>query len=236
MKRILGVAACSLLATQALAISINEIRVDMPGTDNDEFFELAGTPGASLDGLTYIVIGDDSGDGSGDPGKRSGSIEGVIDLTGLSIPADGYFLGATDTFTGGSVDLTTGGNNLFENSDNVSHLLVSGFTGAFGDDLDSDNDGTLDSMPWTSLVDGISLIETNNPPTENFNEWNYGFGGGIGPDGNFVPGHIFRFENETGPWNIGDFGGADITPGIANLPEPASLALLALGALALRRR
>ncbi|MGE3182881.1 MAG: PEP-CTERM sorting domain-containing protein [Phycisphaerae bacterium] len=236
MKRILGLAACSLLASQALAISINEIRVDQPGTDNDEFFELAGTPGASLSGLTYLVIGDDSGDGSGLNGKRSGSIEFALDLTGSSIPADGYFLAATSTFTGGSVDLTAGGANLFENSDNVSHLLVSGFTGALNDDLDTNNDGVLDSMPWASVVDAISLIETANPPANNADEWDYGFGGGIGPDGTFVPGHVYRFANETGPWNIGIFEGDDITPGIANLPEPASLALIALGVLALRRR
>ncbi len=33
-------------------IVINEVRVDQTGTDNDEYFELAGAPGASLAGLT----------------------------------------------------------------------------------------------------------------------------------------------------------------------------------------
>ena len=42
-------------------MKINEIRIDQPGTDNDEYFELLGEPNASLDGLTYIVIGDGVG-------------------------------------------------------------------------------------------------------------------------------------------------------------------------------
>ncbi len=236
MKRILGVALSGLLASSAFAAGLSEIRIDQPGTDLDEYFEISGTPGESLTGLTYIVIGDDGGDGSGSNGKRSGAIEAVISLDGLSIPADGFFLAAEGSFgdpgglgLSGSVDLTTDLN--FENSDNVSHLLVMGFTGADGDVLDTDRDGTLDITPWTSVVDGISLVETVNPPDSNTNEWNYGFGGGIGPAGDFVPGHIFR--DDAGAWQIGNFGGGDDTPGV---PEPASLMLLALGAVALRRR
>ena len=55
----------ALAAQNTLAqVFISEIRIDQSGADTDEYFELAGTPGASLDGLTYLVIGDGSG-GSG---------------------------------------------------------------------------------------------------------------------------------------------------------------------------
>ena len=57
----------SLLAApsaEAQTFALSEIRIDQPSTDSDEYFELAGTPGASLSGLTYLVIGDGSG-GSG---------------------------------------------------------------------------------------------------------------------------------------------------------------------------
>ena len=55
------------------------------------------------------------------------------------VPADGYFLAADSSFSlvltpPNSVDLVTPLN--FEN-ENTTHLLVSGFTGADGDDLDS---------------------------------------------------------------------------------------------------
>ncbi len=242
MKACVAVLAIGLTVGGAGAsVTINEIRIDQPSSDVEEYFELAGNPFESLDNLWYIVLGDDSGDGSGDPGKRSGSIEAVIPLGGLFIPADGYFLCTEATFNdagglglSGLVDLTI--DLAFENGDNVSHLLVSGFTGAVGDVLDLDRDGIIDVTPWTALIDGISLIETNNPPVNNFDEWNYGYGGGIGPDGTFVPGHVFRFLNGGGPWNIGAFSGGFDTPGVANLPAPGALALLGLAGVVARRR
>ncbi len=185
------------------AVVINEIRIDQPGADNDEYFEIAGDPGTSLDGLTYLVIGD------GASAAGSGVIEHVTDLTGSSIPASGFFVAAESTFTLTTADLTTSLN--FENSDNVTHLLVAGFTGASGDDLDLDDDGTLDVTPWTALVDLIALIEEDNPPL--FTEFHYG-PPTVGPDGSFVPGHAFLCP---GGWEIGGFTlGTDDTPGAAN--------------------
>lgn len=68
-----------------MPITINEIRIDQPGADNDEYFELFGDPMApSLDGLTYIVIGD------GAIAAGSGVIEAVIDLTGQSLDLAGF--------------------------------------------------------------------------------------------------------------------------------------------------
>ena len=50
----------SLLAAAPLTAQpqLNEIRIDQSGTDDDEYFELTGTPSSSLDGFTYLVIGD----------------------------------------------------------------------------------------------------------------------------------------------------------------------------------
>ena len=39
-------------------------------------------------------------------------------------------------------------------------MVVSGFSGADGDDLDTDDDGVLDVTPWTAIVDCVALIET----------------------------------------------------------------------------
>ena len=88
---------------------INEIRIDQPGSDVDEYFELSGPAGESLDGLTYLVIGDGTG--------GSGVIEAVVDLSGATIPAGGFFVAAEASFTLGTADLTT--SLGFENSDNV---------------------------------------------------------------------------------------------------------------------
>jgi uncharacterized repeat protein (TIGR01451 family) len=133
-----------------MEVSINEIRIDQPGTDIDEYFELAGSVGTPLDGLTYLVIGDGPG--------GSGTIEAVVDLSGQSIPASGFFVAAENTYTLGTADLTT--NLNFENDDNVTHLLVAGFTGSDGQDLDTDDDGTLDIEPWMAIIDSVALIHT----------------------------------------------------------------------------
>ncbi len=175
------------------SIVINEIRIDQTGTDNDEYFELAGTPGASLDGLTYLVIGD----------SPSGTIEAVVPLDGNTIQADGLFLCAESTFgvlfPTAVVDLTA--NLNFENSDNVTHMLVANFTGNEGDNVDSDGDCVLNAvLPWSEIVDSIALVET--PGLE---DCYYG-PAEIGPDGTFVPGHVYRCTLDPGgPWFIGPF-------------------------------
>ena len=190
-------------APEGATVIISEIRADQTGTDNDEYFELSGSPSTSLTGYTYLVIGDGTG--------GSGVIEAVVDLTGSSIPADGIFFAAEATYTlSGTPDLVTTMN--FENSDNVTHLLVSDFTGSTGDDLDTNDDGVLDVTPWTAVVDLIALIKEDNPPTTT--EYHYG-PPTVGPDDTFVPGHVYLCDTT---WHIGAFdviGGQD-TPGTAN--------------------
>ncbi len=39
----------------------------------------------------------------------------------------------------------------------ISLLLVKNFSGAFGDDLDTDNDGVFDSTPWDAIVDSVAV-------------------------------------------------------------------------------
>ncbi len=204
-----GSASCDLAL-----VSFSEVRIDQTGTDTDEFFELIGTPGQSLNDLTVFVIGD------GNTTTATGVIECVVSLVGQTMPSDGHFTVSEGTFTQGlaNIDLVLVGTNPlnFENSDNVTFMLVRGFSGADALDLDTDNNGTLDLTPWLELYDSIALIKTTTvPPTGT--EWFYG-PNTIGPDGTFVPGHIWRCGN-SGCWNIGPFdivAAHDDTPGVAN--------------------
>ena len=112
MKTLLafGVALATATTGQALAVQaagtsgnpiilINEVRIDQFGADNDEYFELLSIPsGASLDGLSYIVIGDGAGD--------SGTIESVTDLTGNVTGSNGLFLAGESTMTIAVPDLS----------------------------------------------------------------------------------------------------------------------------------
>lgn len=220
---------------QAPEVAMNELRIDQSGTDVDEYFELFGDANASLDGLTYIVIGDGS---AGD-----GVIENVTDLSGQSLDANGFFVAAESSFTLGTADMTTVLG--FENSDNVTHMLVRNFTGNDGDDLDTNDDGTLDITPWSEIVDCLALLEE--------------VGGGnsvycpttLGPNGFYVPSHAYYCD--VVGWEIGDHfdlsydtpGGVNDCPAFAEPGIPMldvrGLALLVLvlaagGVYMLRRR
>ncbi|MCA9291649.1 MAG: hypothetical protein KDA25_11020 [Phycisphaerales bacterium] len=205
-----GAAAIALAASPAGAcdeIVINEIRIDQPGTDLDEYFEIIGPVDASLDGIFYVVIGDGPG--------GSGVIEEVVDLTGWTTGATGFLVVAESTFTLGAADLVTSLN--FENGDKTTHMLVSLFTGANGDDLDLDDDGVLDVEPWDSVLCSVSLVKEPNPDgtTE---EFYYGINT-VGPDGAFPPAHAIRCDTLAGVWSYGPFdplGGLD-TPGDVNV-------------------
>ena len=196
------VALIFAFVTTSLAqdLRISEIRIDQPGADTDEYFEIVGAPGTALDGLTYVVIGDHT--------AGSGVIEEVTGLSGLAIPPDGYLLVGDLTFSLATPDLTTSLN--FENNDNVTHLLVKGFTGSNGQDLDTDDDGTLDITPWTEIVDLVALIKQENPPAGT--EWHYG-PPTVGPAGSATPSHAYYCS---GGWLIGaEDVGIDDTPGVS---------------------
>ena len=200
MLMIMVIFGVSIVQAQTPTL-INEIRIDQPSTDNDEYFELTGDAGTSLDGMTYLVIGDSTAGGSG-------VIEAVVNLTGYTIPTSGYFLAVESTFTlSTNANLTTTLN--FENSENVTHMLVADFTGALDDDLDTNDDGILDSTPWSVIDDCVGVLDDVYPPA----------GGDyvycpttVGPDGSYPPGHAWQC---TLGWEIGLFdpAGGDDTPG-----------------------
>ncbi len=207
-RRVAGAAlslASLALAAAAHGQVINEIRIDRAGADNDEYFELFGTPGTSLGTFTYLVVGDGA--------TGSGTIEAVIPLTGQSLDAGGFFVAAEATFTLGAADLVTSIN--FENGDNVTHFLVDGFTGAINQDLDTNDDGVLDLTPWSAEISRVALIEEENPPSGT--EFHYG-PPTVGPDGTFVPAHVKRCPDGSADFAIGAFDAAtgSDTPGTAN--------------------
>ncbi|MGF1515388.1 MAG: choice-of-anchor I family protein, partial [Elainellaceae cyanobacterium] len=178
------------LVDESTEILINEIRINQfGGAATDEYFELLGTPNTSLEGVTYLVIGDTDSDADGDgiSDGASGIIEAVVDLSNGALDSDGLFVAAEDTFSLGRADLTTALN--FETNDNVTHLLVQGFTGELGQDLDIDDDGVLDvdTVPWTQVFDSVALVQTSVAGEQVYSETV------IGPEaGRFTPSHVFR--------------------------------------------
>ena len=185
-------------------ITLSEVRIDQTGADNDEYFEVKGSAGESLAGLTLITIGD------GTALQGSGVVESAFTFTTQVVASDGYFVVAESTWTGayGAADLilpAAPANPLnFENSDNVTHVLVRGWTGSLLSDLDTNDDGVLDVTPWTEIVDSIAMTISSGSAPATGAEWWYG-ANRVGPDGAFTPGHAFRCQ-PAGTWQIGPFG------------------------------
>ena len=138
-------------------VLLNEIFVNPTGgsDDNREYIEVRGIPGAWLDGLSVLEI---EGDGTG-----AGRIDAARSLTGLAIGSNGLLILGDDytvstpyTIPAGTTlaDLNRPGVTM-ENG-TITFLLVTGFTGSAGMDLDLNNDGTPEVTPWSELLDGIA--------------------------------------------------------------------------------
>jgi len=134
------------------SIKISEMRLDQPGDDFDQFIEISGPPKASLDGLTYIVIGDEVQTKVPD---SQGRVQNVIELSGHTLGSNGTLVIAKSTFTLGRADIVS--HAPLRKIGNCTHMIVSGFTGYAGQDLDRFDDGSLQFTPWTSIVDSIAL-------------------------------------------------------------------------------
>jgi hypothetical protein len=214
---LLGLAgATSLFAQQ---VQLNEVRIDQPSDDVNEYIELSGTPGTSLDNLWVLSIGDHSGEGQF---LGSGTVEFAVNLTGFTIGDSGLFL-ITDgafAFEGFFAELNPDTIDMIisdvwlENSDNITILLVRGYTGTevfgipdqegeLGVDIDTNDDGVVDNFPWEEVLDAVGVVHEIGG-----GDWNYGAALGfvdIGPRGAFAPAHIYR-SSEDNNWYIGTFG------------------------------
>ena len=215
-----------LVSSTVYGASLNEIRISWPGGDDsvNNFVEIAGTPGESLDGLSLVSMSTEF---------APGELTFVTDLAGQSIPDDGFFLVSGDNmFYGNATDLATGIDYF---GSPQTFALVVGLTAAEGDDLDDGDDGVLDSQPFSDIVDAISFVDGDD-------NTDYPYGVDIlGPaDGGFPPAHAYRATDGDGAWIIGVFDDAvNDTPGASNVPEPATGALLwiaSLGVMMVRRR
>jgi len=177
------------VAPPAPSVALNELAVSTTGTDW-EFAELIGTPGRALDGVALLQLDGD------------GEIRSILDFGGQSLGENGFFLAgsaqATSTF-GVTPDLAFD-NNTFTNTSST-FLLVEGFTGASQfDDLDTDDDGTLDATPFAGILDSVAVIGADTPLTYSPNV--------IGPDGSFLAPGAARSPDGTGDFVIRPFADA----------------------------
>ena len=142
-------------------VRLNEVLANpTSGDDAREYVELIAPDGAvSLSGMWLLVL---EGDGGG-----AGTIDGAVDLSALSTGTNGLLLlgdgYATSnpwaSTTAAATAVANGLNaNVLENG-SITILLVTGFTGTVGQDLDTDNDGTFDSTPFGIVLDSVGWTD-----------------------------------------------------------------------------
>ncbi|MFT4539894.1 MAG: hypothetical protein ACI835_002343 [Planctomycetota bacterium] len=121
-------------------VELNEIQVThggpSPTPETDEFIELIGPSNASLDGHVLLIVDGNLG--------TAGTLNRAWDLTGLSMPADGYFvIGPAAVIP----DFLLTGSDEIDNGSQSFMLIVSPdpslVLGLIGSDLDANNDGIL---------------------------------------------------------------------------------------------
>ena len=101
-----------------------------------------------------------------------------------------------------------------ENNDTVTYLLVEGVAGTEGDDLDADDDGVLDTVPWSVVADAVGSVDDSDAE-----------GAAYAAQLGFVdldvgaadrPAHLFR-NRDDGVWRSGIYEDFVFdTPGEAN--------------------
>ena len=216
--------ACLLGANLAAAqeLHFNEIFASHTGNDTEEYIELIGTPGMSLDNWMVVVLDGDT--------TAAGILDRAWDLTGHVMPADGYFVLGDAAVVNSDYDMAQGPHgggpdNNIENGSQTYYLLTaadpSSVQSLHNSDLDLDGDlvTTLAQFPGTiDLHEVVGVWDEDGP-------WNGDevFDGALelGPDtsGPWEPAGIFRPDDYPNCWCSDawlDFGLSGLTPGSMN--------------------
>jgi len=147
----------------SIQILLNELDVNPGGTDNPcEYVELIGTPGATIQNVHFVSIEGDIGSTPGVatavitfgvPGPAFGS-NGLLVVTGTQACGTRTFPAGTTVAQTTLLDASGG---ALQNGTN-SFLLISSTTAIMaGTDYDTDNNGTLESLPaGATILDGVS--------------------------------------------------------------------------------
>lgn len=114
---------------------LNEFLVDDPSTDDCEYVEVFGAAGADYGRYAVLAV-------EGDAGNDPGAVQAVIPVgttSGAGLWASDFM---RDQLQNGSLTL----------------LLVADFAGLPAD-IDGDDDGAIDSEPWSQLLDAVAITD-----------------------------------------------------------------------------
>jgi uncharacterized protein len=178
-------------STVVAAPKINEFVANHAGADTHEFVEIFGAPDTDYGAYTLLQI-------EGDAGPAAGTIDAAFPV------------GTTDAAGFWSTGFLA---NVLENG-TLTLLLVEGFTGSVGTDLDTNDDGVLDATPWTAVADGVAVSDGGTGDlTYAATVLGADFDGGT-----FAPGGASRIPDGGPTWVRNDFDGAGL-PGFVGTPD-----------------
>jgi hypothetical protein len=202
---VLGLVALSAPARGQL---FNEIFARHDGNDDQEYIEIRGLADASLDGFMVVIVEGDF--------PNAGYIDRAWDLTGLTVPSDGFFVLGVDEVA--NVDLEIGHSNRIENGTQTIYLIQIGdpslVLNAVGVvDLDPDDDGNTSLAAFATIVDAVALADGEYDPDGTPGSVDETYDGAIvigpmsslGPDLNDFPTGVFREGDAPNPWCLDTF-------------------------------
>jgi len=161
---------------------ISEIFFNPPGTDApNEYIELRGSANGTIASGTWLLFleGDNPTTPSTTPGARPGDIQGLFDLGGRVFGSNGYLVmrqfnspytvnASANTVTATSASWGGLGQNTSVAAGDIENIsftamvisIGSGSAPAWGQQLDSNNDGTLELPSGWSIFDSIGAGDT----------------------------------------------------------------------------
>lgn len=219
MRRFLaGTAVLALAASANAAIVINEVLGSTTGTDS-EFIELYNTGGSAMNIGGWRIELWDSDSGASFGGADGGSPYIIPSGTILN-PGDYYVMANTtfNTFYNVAVVDQVIQENAIENS---SYTIIL-------------KDAALTAIDSFFVTDGGASDQPNDAGAPHVP-----ISGTVGPDGSNLPAGFYRVGDGNATIALLEFSpqpAPSATPGTPNIPEPASLVLVGLGALGLLRR
>ena len=228
-------------------ILLNEVSVNPALTDGPcEYFELRGTPGAVVENIHFVSLEGDSGSTPGvatgvvtfgSPGPAIGA-NGLLVVVGTQPCGSRTYPAATTVLTTTFLDNSSG---ALQNGTN-SFLLISSATAITpGTDYDTDNNGTLESLPaGATIIDGVAWTDggagdiaygvtltsvggttgaatrfRNDPTPNSFAAW---YNGGLVDDGSGNASVTYSTTIRSTNFPIGGM----LTPGNVNAPIPVT--------------
>ncbi|MBL8859579.1 MAG: hypothetical protein JNL28_13815 [Planctomycetes bacterium] len=172
------------------SVRLSEIDVHKVGIDTQEFIELQGTPGASLNQHMLLFVDGDS--------VNAGVLDRAIDLSGFVIPPSGFFVLGDTALVPKNYDL--GAYDQLENGTTTYFLVTTTqpatFAAMVGTRITVAPDVTVIGN-FATVVDSVAIADADYPTLDIV------FDGApvVGSDGVFMPAGIARCANAPNGWS-----------------------------------